>query len=189
MDVREIAVRTREVISSPKEFFGKAKKERDWKKAFAFLLVVSALGHVLTALYNILVYPLVAPLFVQFLGVTAVEFGASQVLLAATISFILTMGMSVIWGAALKVWLALFKTKSTFAEAFRVMVYSRTPNYLVSWLPFVNLVAALYSFYLLIVGLEAQYNLSRRKSIVIVVSSVIAVFVLTIIAFSLIPTL
>lgn len=187
MDVKAIAARAREIISSPKKFFDKAKKERDWKKAFAFILVVSAVGHILTALYNILVYPLIAPSLVESLGVPAVSYSPGQVFGASIVSYVLTLGMSFIWGGALKVWLALFKTKSTFSEAYRLMAYSRTPNYLVSWLPFVNFLAALYSFYLLMVGLEAEYNLSRKKAIAVIISSIVVIFIFSVIAVSLIP--
>ncbi|OGM31979.1 hypothetical protein A2803_02725 [Candidatus Woesebacteria bacterium RIFCSPHIGHO2_01_FULL_44_21] len=189
IDVKEIMARVREVLTAPKKFFGKAKKEHGWKKAFSFVLVVAGAGHILTALYNILIYPLVSPTFAELFGIPAVQLNAGQVAGATLVSFIVTLGMSFIWGAALKVWLAIFKVKSNFDSSYRVMAYSRTPNYLFSWLPLVNILIAIYSFYLLVLGLENEYGIPRGKAILIIVTSVVVIFVVSILAVSLIPTI
>jgi hypothetical protein len=188
VDINAIFRQAKEVLAAPRNFFAKAKKEKDWKKAFVFVLVAAAVGHVLTAVYNIFIYPLLAPSISEVIGVPASGFDAGQVVVAAIISYILTLGMSFIWGAALKVWLMLFRVNSDFSSAYRVMAYSRTPNYLFSWLPVVNIAAALYSFYLLMLGLETQYSMSRKKTILVLVSSIVAVALLSLLVVSFLPT-
>jgi hypothetical protein len=189
VDARVAFVEAKGVLSSPKKFFKKAKKDKSWKEAFSFALVVALAGHVLTALYNIFLYPIVAPFLSQAFGVPISQFSVGQVVTAAVVSYVMTLAMSFIWGGALKVWLALFRTPSSFNQSYRVMAYSRTPNYLFNWIPFVNLFAALYSFYLLMVGLQSEYGMSKKKALIIILSSIVITFILFLLLVSLVPTI
>ncbi len=188
VDINSIFGQVKEILFAPKKFFGKAKKEKGWKKAFVFIIAVALVGHILTALYNIFVYPVIAPSLAEIVGISA-GFDTGQVLVASVVSYVISLGMSFIWGGALKVWLALFKIESSFARSYRVMAYSRTPNYLFSWLPVVNLLAAFYSIYLLMLGIEAEYSIPRKKSVLIIILSVVAMIVLSLLVFSFLPSI
>lgn len=189
VDVRENLLKAKKVLSSPKEFFKATTKEKDWKNAFSFMLVVSLIGHIFTALYSLLFYPSMMAGLSEAMGTEEVVYTPVQIVTAVVISFVLTLAMSFLWGGALKVWLSLFKVESTYAQAYRVMVYSRTPNYLLSWLPFVNLFAAIYSFYLMLLGIEREYEVKRKKAIAIIATSVLAVLVASALIFAFLPTL
>jgi hypothetical protein len=177
VDIRDSLKRAKSLLQAPKVFFAAIKKEKGWQKAFSYSLVVAAVGHILTAIYNVLVTANGADL----------PFGPQEVVVAVLVSFIITLGMSFIWGGALKVWLSVFKVESTFAQSYRVMVYSRTPNYLFSWVPFLGFVAALYSFYLMMLALEKEYEVTRKKAIIIIVTSMVVLFVASLLLVSLIP--
>lgn len=177
VDIRDSLKRAKSLLQTPKAFFAATKKEKGWQRAFSYSIVVAAIGHILTAIFNILIVTR---------GVN-LPFGPQDVVVAVLVSFIITLGISFIWGGALKVWLSIFKVESTFAQSYRVMVYSRTPNYLFSWVPLLNLVAALYSFYLMMLALEKEYEVTRKKAIIIIVSSVVVLFVVSLLLVSLIP--
>lgn len=185
VDVGAVFTKTKRVLLAPKRFFQKNRKERGWKKAFVFVLVVAGVGHILTGAYNVALFPSLSTTVAEALDVPVDEINSGKIILATMVSFILSLGMSFVWGAALKVWLSLFKIASSFPRAYRVMVYSRTPNFLLSWFPVVNLAAALYSFYLLMVGLEEEYSIPRGKALVVVVSSAVILSVLSFFVFSL----
>ena len=184
MDVVAVWGQIMRVLRSPKKFFESSKKEKSWKKALPFIMVSAAIGHILTAVYNIVFSPSISPEIADTLGIAETSFTAAEVIPAVIISYIITIGMSFIWGGALKVWLSLFKVESSYSQSYRVMAYSRTPIYILSWLPFINLVVALYSFYLMMVGLTVIYSVSRKKAIVVIVTGVLALAVLSLVFLS-----
>lgn len=185
VDVRENLLRAKKILTSPKKFFKDIHKEKGWKDAFSFVLVVAFIGHIFTAIYNVIFYPAIASSVGTNLGLQPADYNVAQVVTASIVSYIVALAMSFIWAGALKVWLMLFKVDSTFAEAYRVTIYSRAPNYLLSWFPFVNAVVWFYSLYLMILALKSQYSLSPKKSMVIIASSVILLFIVSFLAFAL----
>jgi len=178
----------REVLLSPRKAFKETKKQKGWNPAFSFVLVIAAIGHILAGLYNLFVYPLILPAIVRTFGVPETTFKTEQVLSAIAISYLLTVGMTFVWGGALKIFLNLFRVESSFEESYRVMVYSRVPNYLFSWLPFVNILAALYSFYLMFLALKTETGVENKKAVLIIVSSVVVLFILSVLLVSLVPS-
>lgn len=189
VDVRSELQKAREVLTSPKAFFKSSTKEKSWKSAFSFALVMSAVGHILTAVYSLIFSQTLASNVSETFGVSDFNYGPVQIIIGVFISFILTIGMTFIWGGGLKVWLSLFKIDSSFSEAYKVMVYSRTPNYLLSWFPGVNLISALYSFYLLMLALESEFGITRRKAIVIILSSVAILIAISLLSLSFLPAI
>lgn len=179
----------RAMLLSPKKFLKEVKKQKSWKSAFSFTLVIAAIGHILAGLYNLLIYPLVLPWLSQTFGLPQTTFEPGQIVTAMLVSFALTLGMTFVWGGALKVFLSLFRVESSFDQSYRVMAYSRVPNYLFSWLPFVNILAALYSFYLMFLVLKSEYGISNRKAIIVIISSVLALLLLSILLFALAPSI
>lgn len=188
VDVNRVFAQIKLVFLSPKKFFNKAAKEKGWKTAFVFVMVVALAGHILTALYSLFAYPMIAPFLSEILQVPVSQLSPSTILVGTVVSYLLTLGMSFIWGGALKVWLMLFRVNASFSEGYRIMAYSHAPNYLLSWFPVVNILAAFYSFYLLVVGLMAGFGVSRSKAVVVVVSSVLLLIVLSLLLFFLMPS-
>lgn len=166
----------KKILRNPKVFFASIKKEKSWKSAFGLLLVVAALGHILAGLYAII-----------YSASIGQAIGLEKIIPAILVSYVLTLVMSFVWGWALKIWLAIFKVPSTFSQGYQVMAYTRVPNLILSWLPFVNLFSAIYSFYLLMIGLESVYQIKRRKAVVIIVTSLVAMLVLSTLLFMLFP--
>jgi len=177
VDVNIVFSQVKSILRSPKQFFSKCVNEKGWKKAFVFVLIVAAFGHLITLLYGILFYPKINTSISESLNIPAASFSAGRFIVLVVASYFLTLGMSFVWGVGLKFWLSLFKVKSTFTQAYRIMTYSRTPNYIFSSLPIISILAAFYSFYLLIIGLENEYSLTRKKTILIVVTAIIPFFI------------
>lgn len=189
MDVAENIKKAKKILTAPKIFFKAQVKEKGWRLAFAYLIVISAIGHILTVLYNLAFPPNLNSDIKEMLGTQDISYSPSQIVMAILISFIVTLGMSFVWASALKVWLSLFKTESTFDQSYRVIAYSRTPYLLFSWVPYVNILAGIYSFYLMMISIEREYSLPRRKSIVIILTAFILVFIFTGFLLSILPSI
>ncbi len=176
MDIAATLDTIKKVFKGPKKFFEGVKKQKSWKDAFGVVLITAAIGHILAGAYAFI-----------YSSTQSEPLALAQIIPAILISFVLTLGMSFVWGWALKIWLSIFKVETSFSRAFLVMAYSRIPNLLFSWLPFVNFFMAVFSFYLLMIGLESQYEIKRKKAIVIIVTSIIALFALSVLLFLIFP--
>ena len=75
----------------------------------------------------------------------------------------------------------IFKVESDFHEAYNLIVYSRTPSYLLGWVPFVSLFASLYTYYLLFLGVLEQYSVTRKKAAAVVLGALIATIALAVV--------
>lgn len=177
VDVSKSLNVAKDLVLRPKKTVKSIEKKDSWKKTFSYLVVIAFVGHLLTGVFNYLIYPIIDPFLSQFLGANS-GFEKTQVLPAIIMSYVLTLALSFVWGGALKLWLKLFKVNSTFDEAYKVVVYPRTANYLFGWLPFVNMFAAFYSFYIMMLMLVAEYGMSKKKAFAIVLTSTLAVIIL-----------
>lgn len=179
VDLRKIIAKTKAVLLSPKKFFKVSKKEKGWKEAFTYLLIIALLGHVLTTIYNLVFYPALIPVIQQAFPEAVSTFSSQQVISLMITSYVLTMAMSFAWGLGLKYLLTLFREDSTFEQAYRTVAYARTPNLLFSWLPILNLFVGIYSLYLFVVAIRTEYSVSTKRAAMIIISGMLIVFILS----------
>ena len=79
--------------------------------------------------------------------------------------------------AHLLVRLVVGATNAGFGATFRVVAYTSVTS-LVSWIPFVGGLLALYGIYLAVVGIREMHNTTTGKALVVVVLPVIVIVVL-----------
>jgi hypothetical protein len=79
--------------------------------------------------------------------------------------------------AHLLVRLVVGATNAGFGATFRVAAYTSVSS-LVSWIPFVGGLLALYGIYLAVVGIREMHNTTTRNALVVVVLPVIVIVVL-----------
>src|SRR5215216_2684097 len=88
------------------------------------------------------------------------------------------IGVFVVAGIAhLLVRLVVGATNAGFGATFRVAAYTSVSS-LVSWIPFVGGLLALYGIYLAVVGIREMHNTTTRNALVVVVLPVIVIVVL-----------
>ena len=88
------------------------------------------------------------------------------------------IGVFVVAGIAhLLVRLVVGANNAGFGATFRVAAYTSVTS-LVSWIPFVGGLLALYGIYLAVVGIREMHNTTTRKALVVVVLPVIVIVVL-----------
>lgn len=184
LDFKEILGKVKLVFRKPDLFFGKYKKEKGWKTALIYFAILTLVGSVFTLVYGLSIYPLIKPQLDVWFGSTgASTFTLAEVLPAAISSYLTGIMFSFVIGFAFKYCLKLFGAKGTFSEAYQLIVYSRTPVYLLSWFPVVNLVALIYSLVLLYKGVREYYAFSKVRSILTIIVSVLVMIVASILIF------
>ena len=88
------------------------------------------------------------------------------------------IGVFVVAGIAhLLVRLVVGLTNAGFGATFRVAAYTSVTS-LVSWIPFVGGLLALYGIYLAVVGIREMHNTTTRNALIVVVLPVIVIVVL-----------
>lgn len=175
--------KAREVLEQPNDFFKKAKKEKLISESFTFFVLLSFLGAALGVFYTLLMYPVLSQVSpALFPAIEPLTF--AEVLPFVITSYAFTVVLSFVWGAVLFVWLKIWKANGTYGDAYRLYVYSRTPSYLLGWVPFVSIAAWLYSLYLMILGTHVIYKMSLRRSAIIFITPLVLFFVLLFIAVS-----
>src|SRR3989344_5023841 len=177
LNLTEIAGKVKLIFRKPSDFFKLYKNEKGWQHAFVYFALLTLIGSVLSLLYGFAIYPYLKPQIDAIFGNTGSTYTLSQVLTVAISSYVTGILFSFVWGFVFKLWVKMFGGKGTFAKAYQLIIYSRTPIYLLSWVPVVNLIALIYSLVIIYKGVKQYYGLSKVRSILTVVLGLIAVFI------------
>jgi hypothetical protein len=104
--------------------------------------------------------------------------------------FLLTfiVGMAIFFGFLfLYHWIiSLFGGNKGLLRTFQAFIYGVTPGLVLSWIPIVNIFAAIYSIVLTIIGISKLHEIKAWKAAVAYFVPLIAVFVLSLVLFLLI---
>lgn len=167
------------IVNSPSEFFNKLKKEKGFRPALEYLVILWVVGSLLTAAANMMfgyLLPLVTGTLTQQISFPVLLI--SQIvaaLISAAVGVVLSGALSIV----LHLWIKVFRGKGTLTNTFQINSYALTPSMLFGWLPIANIVASIFGVYLLMVGAEKIHDLSRKKTILmfVVIPIVLAVVV------------
>lgn len=169
-------------ILHPKKQFSKKKKSKSIDLPYLFTGAI--IFSILSALSSIVLLDNVAASLGQ---------PAYLLLTAGLISSLLFMFIQVIiWGLWVHLWAYLLGADKGLRKTVNAVVYAFTPNYIIGWIPFVNIVASIWSWILMAMGLKRMQKLSDKKAIAAVAISIIIplaiVGILALVAFSMMGT-
>lgn len=178
-DIREIATKTKLVLTKPKQFFKKYNDEKDIKPAIVFSIVMS----VLASLINVVLLAFfIGGIGSQLTGGAIPTF--DQVTPAKAIGFffsssILTILLSFLWSKLLQFWLNFSKLNASFADVYKAYSYSRAPLTFLGWIPLIGVLFSLiYTNYILILGISEYTGEKINKVATRVIVFVVLMFVL-----------
>ena len=180
---REFVDKTKKLLRTPEAFFNAIEKEKTWKEAFTYSIVLS----IIAALFGVLEITLLYPLFKNELsGIFTPETKPQflDVLPAFFVSAIIVIALGFVWAGALHLWLKVCRLKGDYWSAYKAYTYSRAPLSLFGWIPYVGVLFSLYSIYLLVVGISVHYKLSRKKALLLIIIPLALLFVLQTIFYS-----
>ena len=165
------------VLTSPTKFYNSVKSEKGFKSPMIYLLVMSLLSTVLSTVYT-LVFPS------SFLGVT-VPTSLEASIIGILDAFVIGIIATFLIVGLFHVFVYLLGGKNGFLQTFKSNVYGSTPSYIFGWIPYVNIVAAVYTlFYLIPKGISMQHNMSMGRAVLAVVLPIIIILVLVFVLFA-----
>jgi len=156
------------VIKSPSEFFEKIKWEKGIFEALKYLVILSLISVALITIFVSMFTRILFPF-------TFVE---------TTISYLILFILASIIGSFIFSFILQFITraltgKGEYENTYKAVVYGGTPSLLLNWLPVVNLLAALYSLYIVARGASILNEISMDRAVIAVIISIVIVFLIT----------
>ena len=182
-DFREFWEKTKKIIRSPEAFYKGVEKEKGWKDAFSYSIAIA----VVASLIGVLEISVLYPVFQSALPSIFAPQSTPQILdilPALFVSAVVVVLLGFVWAGALHFWLRLWKIKGDFASAYKAYTYSRAPNSLLGWIPYVGGLFGLYSIYVLVVGISVHYKISKKKSFLLLIGPLLLLFVLQVLFFA-----
>ncbi len=167
------------VLLHPVHFFKKVKQEKGIRAAFLYFVLIALFGAIMGTFMQFVTRPITESLIKQFFGITipAASFSIGMTIFFAFIGYLFLIAFSFVFTAIVYVWLLIFGGKQQYVKTYQLVVYSSTPYFLLSWIPFVSFFAWIYNVALLIIGTQEFYKFSRTKSILLYVIP-LAVFII-----------
>lgn len=160
--------KAQKVSTEPKEFFSEIKNEFDYKELIIYYFLMQSI-----------IFP-IAVLTSMFLGVEGnffVNIGIYIVglIISAIIFFLILLLYNFIF--------KFFGGTKGLMRTSQVFVYGLTPSILLSWIPFVNIAATVYSIYIVIIGLIELQEMETWKAIVAYFTPIALAFVIALVFF------
>ena len=86
--------------------------------------------------------------------------------------------VSVVWGLWLHLWAYVLGAKSGLEQTMKSVFYGGTPNYLLGWIPLVNIIAMIWSWVLTGMGMVRFHGITGgRAALAIIIALVIPVVI------------
>jgi len=170
MNLSKQIEKTKEILSHPSKFFDNLKKEKGIKTAFTYFAILSFVYFFLY-LVLLLIFNNGNSVFTNlskiFPIMNSFNIGIPLQLFILTISsYIFELVFSFVGAALLHVWILIFGGKGKYTQTYQLSIYSSTPSLLFGWIPFLgSTIGLIYSLYLLIVGTQKIYKISKMKTL------------------------
>jgi len=167
----------KQVLTDPINFFESLRKETGIKSAFVYLLILSLfstiLGLIVGLLFQNYSYDLLSKMF--GFAFPKPQYTASMLVLFTFIGYGMGLISSFIMAGILHVWILIFGGKENYSKTYQLYIYSRTPKFIIGWIPFVNYLTWIYDLVLLIIGTQKVHNISKVKSILMYVIPIVLI--------------
>jgi len=171
----------------PKSVFEDAQKQKSLKPAIYFYLVVVFASSIFQSLSDLFLQPK----FTQLLaGIFGVPYNLPQItidialfhIVVTTISMVLLVGpiYALILTLVIHLWAKLWRGKGNFKDSLKLLIFSISPTFLLSFLPLLSIFGFLYSGYLYIVGSQVLHKFTKRKALLVFGVPLLLILVFTI---------
>lgn len=173
IDLAAFAGETKSVIRNPRQFFAKFPKKTllDTVVYFVLITIVGAFLSFIVAALLANPKPTLPDVLTQFVY-----------------SIVLVTVSSFAWVGILHGWIRLFKGTALYKETYAVFSYSRAPISLFGWIPYVGILASLYTFYLMVIGVHTFHKFTLKKALLVLVPLFIIVIVVQVIFFAILSS-
>jgi len=152
---QDIYEKVRDALISPKEFFNSVKKEKGFGASFSYyaiLSLISVIGSFISVNFNL---PILSSQPSSLFGEAGIFFNYIVSLVAIFITALLTHAI---------LFKGFLKGKGDYATSFRLLVYSYTPILFLGWIKYIDIIAYVYSLYLLYEGMQILHGINERSA-------------------------
>ncbi|MBI4155157.1 YIP1 family protein [Candidatus Woesearchaeota archaeon] len=157
----------RNILLEPSKFFLNTEKEKGVKESFIFVSVLTFFYSIMGLILLVLFKDSITNFFLNLLNLPTTQFDLPKTIIAVLLSIPFSILFTFVSAAILYVWLMIFKGEKDYQTAYKLLVYSRTPNLLFGWIPIINWFSWIYSLILLIIGTHVIYKFSKLKTTLI----------------------
>jgi hypothetical protein len=164
MKQMEFANKTRIFLTRPLEGFRKVRKELlgDTLRFAAIWLVI--LGLLIGTIFAV-AWKIVAGMFEEMVPSWLENLGYLSIPAFPVMALIIGLIVIIIGAAWLHLWVLLVSRGKGYAQTVKALVYGSVPSYVLGWIPFVNVIAAVWSIILGILGLRELHEISTGKAV------------------------
>ncbi len=141
------------VLTKPDKFFSRARGEKT-EETVNYLLLLNLFFVSMSAISWGATYLMMPDAFGMSLGTVG---NFITVYIVSTAGYFLT-------AAVVHLFARMLGGKKPYAETLKAVVYGNTPRFLLGWVPFVNIPAFFWTFYLQIIGLSRLQKLSTGRA-------------------------
>lgn len=174
--IKSFFVKIWDVCAKPKQFFESVKEEY-FKHSLIFYVI-------LTLAFSC-IYLIISTLIVDSSLFLSLDFLWSVLYLLLYLVIIFALVIVFFFFIHLFVWL--FKGRNGFKQTFKAGFYSATPSFVLGWIPYVNIAAALWTLVLQVYGISKLQELKWWKALLAVFIPALIVVGLLVLYFLLVP--
>ena len=160
------------VLMTPDKFFASITKEKGYGEPLKYLAATSLVGTigsiiVLNAAINLAPSNPIYQTLSGSLGIAmyALFWGLGIILSFATV-------------AVMHVFVYLFGGRNGYMQSYKAAIYGQTAGNLIGWIPYIGILANLYSVYLTIKGISLLQNMSMGRAVAVIVVPILVIVVL-----------
>jgi|GEM_PF-4302453 len=154
--------KVKNIFANPREFFSNLNEQGIGKAffySFIFILIYQAiLSLIFTGGAQVRAFTVLGEARIS------IFYGWQMFLMLFIGRVIWSILMLFIFSLLLHLWIMIFRGKGNYDKTFQLVVYSRTPVWLLGWIPIVRILALAYNVILLIVGTEKMHGIENKTS-------------------------
>lgn len=171
----DILSKVKKILFSPKQFFNEIIKEKGIKQAFTYYFILSLVTLPFFLLSQYFILQKIKP-----------EIIVSLAMVLLIVKYLINILIGIFIGAAIfhHIFVKNFGGAYGFEKTFQAIAYGMTPLILLEWVPYVNILTALYASILAVMGISKLQKIEIKKTtlmyiIFIIISGIITYLIKT----------
>ena len=96
---------------------------------------------------------------------------------AIYIAFVIGLFSIFVCGLMLHCFVLMFDGGNGYVQTIKVLMYAHTPYFILGWIPYVNIIAAIWTLVLIVLGVRELQELSTGKSVFVVLIPIVLVLI------------
>lgn len=166
-------------ILDPVESF-RSSRDDTFGEAFAYYIVLVVIFSVLGGIVGGAIYASVLfPLLGTYTAIAG-TIGIIKIIIAIMIVGIVFSLIAPIW---IHIWVYLLGGRKGIVQTYKAFFYAKTPDNLLGWIPFVNVIAAIWTLILSILGIRELHEITTLRAALAVLLAIMIPIILSLVFF------